>query len=108
MDEDELEITAANYEDAIKALSYARQHSKKHNLGTDFVPSLFATTFGQGFRPHLSMSAMKEIVRAYYVSINSYAQYDWVKSITLTTKIKCWNFGITVGFKEEEENIEEE
>jgi len=108
MDEDELEITAANYEDAIKALSYARQHSKKHNLDTDFVPNLYATTFGKSIRPHISMSAMKEIVRAYYASINSYAQYDWVKSITLTTKIKCWNFGITVGFKEEEEDNEEE
>ena len=110
MNETNMTIEANNMEDAFKALAYARRHSKANNLGTDMVPHLHGSSlFGQSFMPHIeSVSAMKEIIRAYYASVNSYLQYDWVKDFTLATTFKCHNFGISIRFKENRTDHEEE
>lgn len=109
MNETNMTIKANNMEDAFKALTYARRHSKANGLGTDMVPWLQANTFGQNFRPHIeNVSAMKEIIRAYYASINDYSRYDWVKDFTLETTFECWNFGISISFKENRADHEEE
>jgi len=86
------------------------EHSKANDLSTDMVPYLHGSDmFSQSFRPHIeNVSAMQEIIRAYYASVNSYSQYDWVKDFTLTTTFKCNNFGISISFKENKETTHEE
>ena len=109
MDETNLIIETNNMEDAFKALTYARRHSKANNLRTDMVPWLQACTFGQHFSPNIeSVSVMKEIIRAYYASVNSYAQYEWVKKITLTTTFECHRWGISIRFNEDKETTLDE
>jgi hypothetical protein len=110
MNETNMTIKANNMEDAFKALTYARRHSKANNLRTDMVPYLHGSSmFSQSFMPHIeSVSAIKEIIRAYYASVNSYSQYDWVKDFTLTTTFKCHNFGISITFNENRTDHEEE
>ena len=110
MSETNMTIKANNMDDAFKALAYARRHNKANNLSTDMVPSLHGShSFSQSFRPYIeSVSAMKEIIRAYYSQVNTYSQYEWVKDFTLTTTFKCWNFGISISFEENREDNEEE
>ena len=108
--ETNLIIETNNMEDAFKALTYARKHSKANNLSTDMVPYLHGSSmFSQSFMPHIkSVSAIKEIIRAYYASVNTYAQYEWVKEITLTTTFECHRWGISIRFKEDKETTHEE
>jgi len=110
MNETNMTIEANNMEDAFKALAYARRHSKANNLRTNMVPHLYGTNvFGQSFTPYIeSVSVMKEIIRSYYASVNSYSQYKWVKNFTLTTTFECWNFGISITFTENRRDHEEE
>ena len=110
MNETNMKIEANNVVDAFKALAYARKHSKANDLSTDMVPYLHGSDmFSQSFRPHIeNVSAMQEIIRAYYASVNSYSQYDWVKDFTLTTTFECFNFGISIRFKENKETTHEE
>jgi hypothetical protein len=110
MNETNMTIEANNMEDAFKALAYARRHSKANNLRTNMVPHLYGTNvFGQSFTPYIeSVSVMKEIIRSYYASVNSYSQYEWVKDFTLTTTFECWNFGISITFTENRTDHEEE
>jgi len=110
MNETNMKIEANNVVDAFKALAYARKHSKANGLRTDMVPYLHGSSmFSQSLRPRIeNVSAIKEIIRAYYASVNSYSQYDWVKDFTLTTTFECFNFGISINFKENKETTHEE
>ena len=103
-----LRIKATTCDDAISGLLQARRYNKRNRNSMDCVPSLYGSGFlGTSFRPHLSLSAMKTIIRAYYNSTRYWQDLDY-KEAVLITEIECYNFGISISFTEHKVTKDEE